>query len=121
MIGGIDIHLPTRAGDSSLEVAARTVRQFWPSAVFENGLTGDRFDSFGEIPFRETEELFAYRDATVADAWDAEGAIPSLSNTMVHLITDPGFITIVVDEKAGLMQRMTEVIASALVDELSWK
>ena len=104
-----------------MEVAARIVRQFWPNAIFENGLTGDRYESFTDIPFRETEELFVYRDVAAADAWDAEGAIPSLYNTMIHVIADPGYITIVVDEKDELVQRMTEAIASALVGEVSSK
>jgi hypothetical protein len=118
MIGGIDIHLRSWAGDSSLEIATRAIQEFWPNAAFENGLTSDRFDSFGQIPFGELEEIFVYRDLAAADAWDADGAIASLSNTMVHIIVDPGWVTLVIDEKDDLMQSMIEAISSALCDEL---
>lgn len=90
MIGGIDIHLPTKAGASSVEVAVRAIRQRWQRAVFENGITGDRYTDFSQIPFGEIEELFVYRDTRAADAWDADGAIPALYNTMVHIISSRG-------------------------------
>ena len=61
MIGGIDIRIPTRAGVLSVEVSVRAIRQTWSRAVFENGLTGDRYDSFAD-PFGEVKELFVYRD-----------------------------------------------------------
>ena len=80
-----------------------------PRAVFENGLTGERYDSFGEIPFGEVEEIFVYRDHAAAEIWDAEGAIPEASNTMIHLIADPGSVTAVVDQRTG---EITEILAA---------
>ena len=78
MIGGIDIPIPTTAGPNSIEVAVRAIRQKWPHAEYENGLTGERYSQFCQIPFGEIEEIFVYRDHESADLWEAEGAVPSL-------------------------------------------
>jgi hypothetical protein len=118
MIGGIDIELSTWAGDSSLERAVQAIRQFWPDAVFQEVLTGDRYDTFDQIPFGGKREIFVYRDPKAADRWDAKGAVPSLYNTMVHLITDPGFITVVVDEEDEFTRQLIKAISSALRDDL---
>lgn len=118
MIGGVDIHLPTNAGDTSMEAAVRAVRQFWSSAVFENGITGQRYDHFRDIPFGEIEELFVYRDEKSADEWDTEGAVPRLYNTMIHIVRDDDMVTIVVDEKDAEMQVLIGAIQSALDDEI---
>lgn len=118
MIGGIDIHLPTRAADASMEVAVRAVRQCWSHAVFENGVTGERYDEFWRIPFGELEELFVYRDCRFADAWDEVGATPELSNTMIHIIPDRESLTLVVDERDEPMNEIIAAIESALRDEI---
>ncbi len=118
MIGGVDTHLPTRAGAQAVEVAVRAVRQQWRRAVFENASTGERYEQFWQIPFGALDEIFVYRDSAVADQWDAEGAIPELYNTMVHIIGDEGMITVVVDEKDAAMSDLIAAIASALGDEI---
>jgi hypothetical protein len=118
MIGGIDIRIPSRAGDLSVEVAARAIRQAWPNATFEDGLTGDRYDHFWDIPFGETEELFVYRDPASAEIWDAEAATPDTSNRMVHIIADEGLITAVVDERTTEMEEIIAAIRSGLTDDL---
>ncbi len=118
MIGGVDISIPTRAGKWSMEVAVRAIRQHWARAVFENGLTGDRYDHFWEVPFGEIEELFVYRDAQAADAWEEHGAIPEFTNTMVHLLADDGTITAVIDERDVNTERILEAIASGLSDPI---
>lgn len=114
MIGGIDIRLKTRAGANSIEVAVRAIRQLWPHAVFENGQTGERYGQFGSIPFGEIEEIFVYRDNDTAEKWEAEGAIPELFNTMIHIIHDEGFLTIVVDEQNAETSSLIEAIQSAI-------
>jgi hypothetical protein len=118
MIGGIDIDLLSRAGDRSIEVAVRAVRQYWPLAVYENPETADRYGVFSEIPFRGLSELFVYRDSESADAWDEYGAIPRLGDTMIHVIADAERLTIVVDDKTAQMNRLIEDLAAALVDEV---
>lgn len=116
MIGGIDIRLATWSCGSPLERAVRVVRQFWPNAVFRNAITGDRFGGFDCVPFNQIMEIFVYRDSDAADGWEAEGAIPSLSNTMVHIIKDPGLLTIVLDEDDEFSRKLTRAISISLLD-----
>ena len=101
MIGGIDIAIPTQAGDSSLVAAVRAILQYWPNAVFENGVTGERYGRLAEVPFGLIEEIFVYRDSAIADAWEAEGTVPDLYDTMVHVIADDDRVTLVVDSTEG--------------------
>ncbi len=118
MIGGIEIRIPSRAGDWSLEVSVRAIRQRWPQAVFENAESADRYNDFGEIPFSQVEELFVYRDSDARDVWDAEGAVPLTRNTMIHLVADEEMITTVVDEADAEMEIIIGAIRSALADEI---
>ncbi len=118
MIGGIDIQVPTRAGIESVEVAVRAIRQSWALAVFENGDTGERYSHFGHIPFGHARELFVYRDAGVADLWDEKGAVPEVSNTMIHILYDDGLITAVIDERTEEMKTIIGAIRSALDDSI---
>ena len=114
MIGGIDVRIPTRAGAVSTEVAVRAIRQCWPQSQYENGVTGERYREVRQIPFGEIEEIFVYRDDACADRWDAEGATPSLRNTMIHLIADEELVTVVVDERDAEMEEIIGTISSAL-------
>lgn len=118
MIGGIDIEIWTRCGESSIEVAVRAIRQRWPHAEFENGLSGDKYHHFWQIPFGEIEEIFVYRDRDSADRWDRDGAIPEVYNTMIHIIADEELITLVVDERDALIEEIIAGISSALGDDI---
>ncbi len=118
MIGGVDIPLISRAGASSSEVSVRAIRQIWPGAVFENGLTGDYYPQFRQVPFGELEELFVYRDLGAAKAWDDEGAVPETYNSMIHLIVEEERLTVVIDERDAEMESMIAAINSALRDEI---
>lgn len=116
MIGGIDIRLKTWSCGSPLERTVRVVRQFWPNAVFRNTKTGDRYEGFERVPFNQIREVFVYRDSDAADGWEAEGAIPSLSNTMVHIIKDPGALTVVLDEDDEFSRQLERAISMSLLD-----
>jgi hypothetical protein len=118
MIGGIDIPIPTRAGDLAIEVAVRAIRQAWPNAVFADATTGVGYDHFREIPFGNITELFVYQDSTFAKIWDDEGAIPDVSNTMIHLIADQGSITVVVDERNAEMEAIITAIRYGLTEDI---
>jgi hypothetical protein len=118
MIGGIDIRIPNRVGQESVEVAVRAIRQQWPRAVFENGNTAERYDYFWQIPFGDVEELFVYRDANSADLWDKYGAIPEAENSMVHVIYDDGLITAVIDDRTKETEAIVQSIRSALEDPI---
>ncbi len=118
MIGGIDIQLPTFASSQATEVAVRVIRQWWRSACFENGITGERYDHFWQIPFNNIDELFVYRDSECADTWDTEGAVPAVYNTMIHLIRENDLLMIVIDEKDDVMEELLAAIKSGLCDEI---
>lgn len=113
MIGGIDIAISARNSDSGLVAAVRAILQYWPRAVFENGTTGERYNHLASIPFGRVQEIFVYRDAAIADAWDAEGAIHELYDTMVHLLADDDRITLVVDSTEGPIAELVDAVRSA--------
>jgi len=115
MIGGVDVRIPTQAGDSALVAAARAVLRAWPHAVFEDGVTGRRYPSFWPTPLDRLEEVFIYRDESAADLWDDEGAVPSALNSMIHVISEEGFTTVVVDDPHdATMEAMIESISRGL-------
>lgn len=119
MIGGSDIHIQTGAGKCALEYCIRAAMQSWPQAVFEDGETGRHFDSFWDLPIGDLTEVFVYRDKVAADHWDAEGAIPGLEETMIHLIHQDGSITIVVDDPdSSDTSRLLATIAKGLRTDL---
>lgn len=120
MIGGVDVHIPSKVGSFSIEVAVRAVKQKWSKAVFENGSNADRYDYFWQIPFRTLHELFVYQDSKAAAAWDAEGAIPEVYNKMIHLLSDPGWLTIVIDEPDAEMNELIAAIKGGLDDQASY-
>lgn len=119
MIGGVDIPIATEAGESSLVVAARAIRQHWPHAVFEDGLTGRRYPSYWDTPLDRMEEVFVYRDSAAADLWDAEGAVPKALNSMIHVLADEGLTTVVVDDPQDpAMKTIVAAISSGLRDDI---
>jgi hypothetical protein len=121
MINGIDVHLRTRADSVACEAAVRAIRLYWPSAVFEDGLSGDLYGSFEAIPFGEIEEVFVYKDQGAATLWGADGAVDDALNRMIHLISDPGWLTVVVDAMDSEMDEMINAIRSLLYDLISLK
>jgi hypothetical protein len=119
MIGGIDIPIRTRAAESSLIAAVRAIRQYWPEAVFENGSTGERYQSYWDTPFDSLDEVFVYRDSGAADIWDSEGAIPAAYNSMIHLVAEEGLTTVVIDDlEDRAIKEMVEAIRSALDNDI---
>jgi len=43
MIGGIEVQFTTSAGASSFETVVRVIKNYWDHAIFENGISGDRY------------------------------------------------------------------------------
>jgi hypothetical protein len=114
MIGGMEIRLAIKGCATPLEVAVRAIMQRWPRSVFEDGISGEQYDQFSEIPFRSTSEIFVYRDRNAADIWDAEGAVPAVYNTMIHLISDDDNLTVVVDNHDREIDQIIDDVASEL-------
>jgi hypothetical protein len=98
VIGGVDIEYPTNAGPAALEHCVRAVLLFWPRPYIEDCDTGERYDGMKDVPLGLTTELLVYRDAEIAARWDELGAAPELADTMMHLLYDPGFVNVVVDD-----------------------
>jgi hypothetical protein len=116
MIGGVDISIPTKTGALSLEASVRVVRQLWIDAVYENGVTGERYLRFEDIPIGKLDEVFIYRDPCAADVWEEKGAVSEAFNSMVHLISDDDSLTLVVDEMNLEMVQLSDAIRSQLAD-----
>lgn len=97
MIGGIDILIPSTGDEAALDICARIVRHFWPCARFEDAVTADKYERYGEIPLGLIHELLVYRDAQAERAWDADDP-NSPDNSMLYLIRSPNSITVVLDD-----------------------
>ncbi len=98
MIGGTDIVIPTGGGHAALDLCLRVIWRHWPEAVFEDALTGDRYDRYELLPIGRLTEVLVYRDGAAAKEWDEKGADPSLENTMIHLLLGEKTLTAVVDK-----------------------
>jgi hypothetical protein len=95
MIGGTDIIIPTRAGDVALDHCLRVIRRYWPQAVFEDAVTGNRVEL---LPIGHLKEVFVHQNGAATQEWDEKGADPSLGNTMIHLLLAEGSVTVVMDD-----------------------
>jgi hypothetical protein len=113
MIGGTDIAIATRAGHAALELGLRTLHRRWRSAVFEDGESGERREGLRDFPVGRTSEVLVYMNADSVAAWDREGAMPGLADTMAHFLLDDDRLTIVVDRPDSPEMR-------AVVDELRY-
>ena len=115
MIGGTDIVIKRRGEDADLDRCLRAIRRYWPHAVFDDALTGDRYDRYELLPVGRLTETLVYQDGAKAMEWDEKGADPALTNTMIHLILSDKGITVVVDDAADqFIQRLLRSIKSSL-------
>lgn len=99
MIGGKDIYLHTPSGISALDCALRTIRLFWPNAVFENGTTAEIVENYKDLAFSGMLEILAYQNVQAFKQWEIRGADPELAGTMIHLMAAAEELTLVIDEK----------------------
>ena len=65
MIGGTDIVIPTAGGHASLDLCLRVIRRYWPEAVFEDALTGDRYDRYESPPIGRLTEVLVDREDSI--------------------------------------------------------
>ncbi len=105
MIGGTDVLIPTQAGVAALDACVRAIQSEWPQVVFEDALTGACFEAHECVSMQEPSEVLAYRDQNAAQAWDERGAADELRNTMIHVLTAPGQMTLVVDDPTSPSMR----------------
>ena len=115
MIGGTDIIIPTQAGTAALDLSARLISRDWPEAVFEHAETSQRAETYQGLQFSGVSELLIYKNMNTAKAWGEKGAVPELSNTMIHLLVSAESLTAVVDDpNADDMKLLIDSIRHAL-------
>lgn len=85
----------TRALTASVLHAARFV---WQHAVFEDAETGP---TMAEAPWAIDAlptEILVYRNESSRQQWETLGASPTTRGTLIHLLREPGSLTIVTDD-----------------------
>ena len=118
MIGGKDIVIPAAGTPASLDACARVVQRQWPAARFEDAETGEKYSTFGDIPFGRVRQLLAYPDATAEAFWDADRP-DSPVNSMLYLIVGKQSVTAVLDDpNAGEMPAILEGIKMMMEMEI---
>ena len=118
MIGGKDIVIPATGTPASLDACARVVRQQWPAARFEDAETGEKYTSYGDIPFGRIRQLLAYPDAKAEALWDADSP-DSPINSMLYLILGENSLTAVLDDPhTGEMPAILEGIKMMMKMEI---
>lgn len=98
---GVDTHFAVRSPHLALGWMVRNMRRLWPDAVFKTDddtvLTNPDAAADGS-GMLDRYEMLVFKDQQIADRWSAEGAVPALYNTMVHFLSEPGMLTVVVDD-----------------------
>ena len=97
MIGGSDIVIPAIGDPGALDACSRIIRRYWPSAKFEDAITGAKYGDYAALPTGTLTELLVYHDPLSETAWD-NGMPDAGTNTMIYLILSPTYVTAVVDE-----------------------
>lgn len=96
MISGFDITISTPPDSDAIADGLRTIGQVWPHAVVESADAGESPVALSEFRPEGTSELFVYRDATSAVAWERDGVNPELVHSMIHFLQEDGEFTVVV-------------------------
>jgi hypothetical protein len=97
MIGGTDEIIPVADEAAALDHSLRALSRLWPHAVYEDADTGEAFANYAQINFGGRRDFFVFRDKDAADKWEELGADESLDGTMIHFLSRPRELTIVVD------------------------
>ena len=105
MIGGSDIVIPAVGDPAALDACTRIIRRYWPSATFEDAVTGTKYGDYKALPTGSLRELLVYQDPDAEAAWDS-GMSDAGTNTMIYLILSPSDVTAVVDDPNAVGMRM---------------
>lgn len=115
MIGGTDIIMRTSSGPAALDLCVRMICLEWPNAVFEDARSERHVHAYEDLSFSRLGEIFVYRDAEAAKAWQELGADESNQNTMIHILMSDTEMTVVVDDPhAAAMARVLDSIRAGL-------
>lgn len=115
MISGTDFVLPAPSERDGIADCLSAIRNFWPDAVVELGDRDAALSAIADFAPSESDELFVYRDARAAEAWEQDGGTPELLHLMIHLLRDNEEITIVVGDPG---QPETAMILNAICKSL---
>ncbi len=99
MIGGQDIIIRTHLEPAmALDLCVRAVMRKWPDAVYQDAASGNVFRHYRALSFNRLSELLVYKDADAWKSWERLGADRANGNTMIHLLSCEGELTLVVDD-----------------------
>lgn len=119
MIGGQDVIIPTNSPLAAIDLAVRTVKRLWPSAVLEDGETGEVLQPYREMRLAGRREILAFKDIQASKRWADVGADDSTKGTLIHLLVSPGELTVVVDdEPSPEMKAYVRTLCRALTQDL---
>mgnify|MGYP003595564353 CR=1 FL=1 len=117
MIGGEDIRVAV-APEESEDVRGFVLlllRAGWPAAVVD-----DLDDPRGPrcidevFPVHAFREVLVYRDDASRRAWDEHGATAETNDSMIHILSEAGGLTFVVDARNSMAGVLVEEIIGAL-------
>jgi hypothetical protein len=88
MIGGSDKVLWVDENAPAADLILRTVRQHWPSLVFQDADEAQPLDAAKSSGLQQPagREFFLYRTAEAAQDWLQSGATDHNKNTLIHVI-----------------------------------
>jgi hypothetical protein len=128
MISGEDIVIEISSIEPSaaLDSVVRCMARRWPDIVIQDGHSGNRLPGYAAVPFGHLPELFIYRDDKSFQSWAEVGASPSNTNTMVHLLVDTRWLTLVIDNPRdatmlSLISEVREILAGQHLVNLVWR
>ena len=122
-LGGIDVVLLAPAQECVGDMILRACRRHWPR---EKCLFQEARDEVNVYPLDDpwvwavgtgSKEFFVYQNEDAVKAWDADGATPANSNTMLHFIVgdadakDPGMV-----EVALVCDKLTPDVRALIAD-----
>lgn len=120
MISGEDIIIDVSIVDpaAALDAVVRCVWRHWPDLVTQDGESGNRLPDYASIPFGRLPELLIYRDEESLRSWTKSGASPANANTMVHVLADAQWLTLVVDDpQEAVMQSLIDEVRQVLAEQ----
>jgi hypothetical protein len=100
VVGGEGIICPAGSSDAALDLCLRAIRRYWPQAVFENALTGERVDRYESLSVGLLAEVLVYQNRQAVHEWDKHPSSPSLGNSVIRLLPAQGSMTAAVYEPA---------------------
>lgn len=124
-VGRSDVILIGPLYVSAGDIILAACRRAWPDCLFQDVNEDDLHKLDEKWVWEEgtaRHEFFVYRDGAAVSAWEAHGAVPENSNTMLHFLIRAGEIhgdpvsevTCVCDARAGAAAEIIREIETGL-------